>query len=131
MPVGPKEAARYLREREAEEQKALDQRFAAMCQDAAKIIDAIAESAQPLRIYQWGSLLVRRRFRSYSDIDIAVEGIEDPVAWSAVEKLAWEATDFPIDLVQLEHIEPEYAELIRRKGRAVYERPNESPHPSR
>jgi predicted nucleotidyltransferase len=122
MPVGPKEAARYLRERDAAEQKALDVRFSEMTRDAGTIVAAIAEYAEPVRIYQWGSLLDRKRFRSYSDIDIAVEGIADPVVWSAVEKLAWESTDFPLDLVQLEHVEPEYAELIRQKGRVVYER---------
>jgi hypothetical protein len=31
-------------------------------------------------------------------------------------------TDFPVDIVQLEKIEPEFAESIRTDGKLVYER---------
>lgn len=93
-----------------------------MRRDAEHIVAAIAERFRPQRIYQWGSLLDRSRFRSYSDIDIAVSGITDAKTWQQVEKLAWDRTDFPLDLVQFEHVEPEYAELIRERGRVVYER---------
>ena len=31
-------------------------------------------------------------------------------------------TEFPVDIVQLERIEPEFRELLLKKGRIVYER---------
>ncbi|MFW5643112.1 MAG: hypothetical protein ACOCYQ_03710 [Alkalispirochaeta sp.] len=31
-------------------------------------------------------------------------------------------TDFPLDIVQLERIEPEFRELLLQKGRIIYER---------
>jgi len=45
--------------------------------DCRVIIDMIAREYHPTRVYQWGSLLRPERFRDYSDIDIAVEGIGD------------------------------------------------------
>jgi len=38
----------------------------------------VIERYQPQWIYQWGSLWDRSLFREYSDIDIVVEGVEDP-----------------------------------------------------
>lgn len=34
-------------------------------------------------------------------------------------------TDFALDIVDLENIEPEFAEIIKQKGRIIYERPDE------
>ena len=89
--------------------------------DAEAIIAFIASHYRPSRIYQWGSLLRPGAFRSFSDIDIAIEGIVDAERFFAllgdVEKL----THFPLDIVQLEKIEPEYADDIRRNGKLVYE----------
>ena len=35
---------------------------------------------------------------------------------------AEEMTDFAVDIVELEKIKPEYALLVRRKGKRIYER---------
>ncbi len=51
-----------------------------------------------------------------------MEGIEAAEKWLRVERNVWDLTDYPADLVQMEHIEPEYWEIIRRKRRVVYER---------
>jgi predicted nucleotidyltransferase len=122
MSVTPEEAAETLRKRETARRRELDAQFDALQAEAKRIVDRIAGDFRPARIYQWGSLLDRPRFRSYSDIDIAVEGITDAAEWIALERAAWKMTGFPLDLVQLEHIEPEYADIIRGKGRVVYER---------
>jgi predicted nucleotidyltransferase len=95
-----------------------------MKSDAQQIISVIADEFRPRRVYQWGSLLDRRHYRSYSDIDIAVEGITDVKVWTQLEARVWDMTDYPLDLVRLERIEPEYAEIIRNKGIIVYERSN-------
>jgi predicted nucleotidyltransferase len=89
--------------------------------DASKIIERIIEIARPKRIYQWGSLLSPEQFREYSDIDIALEGVRDPELFFKVLKEAEALTQFPVDIVQLETIEPEYASDIRTRGKLVYE----------
>ena len=90
--------------------------------DAERIIAMIGEKYRPRRILQWGSLLAPHLFRDYSDIDIAVEGVLDPEIFFALLADAEGLTRFPLDIVQIERIEPEFRELIREKGRIVYER---------
>ncbi len=124
MSVTPKQAARFLVNKRKQEEKALDARFDAMSSDAKRIISFMARNYYPKRIYQWGSLLNRSRFRSWSDINIAVEGIEDTRTWLEIEAEVWDLTVYPLDLVRLERIEPEYAGIIRQKGVVVYERPD-------
>ena len=75
----------------------------------------------PNRIVQWGSLLNPDQFDESSDIDIAVEGVTDADRYFALLGDAMALTRFRVDIVQLERIEPEFAELIRLKGKVVYE----------
>lgn len=76
----------------------------------------------PLRIWQWGSLLDRKRFSEISDIDIAVEGIEDTATFFELYGKALSLTTLPLDLVELERIEPLHAASIRERGRLVHAR---------
>lgn len=92
------------------------------CRDAAKIIRYIASNYRPTRLFQWGSLLDVSHFREYSDIDIALEGILMPADFFQILKDAQRLTTFPVDIVQLETIEPEFASSIREYGKLVYER---------
>jgi predicted nucleotidyltransferase len=90
--------------------------------DCEAIVSAIARDYRPLRVYQWGSLVNDRHFSRMSDIDIAVEGITDPAALSALRGAAEKLTRFPLDIAAIEHVHPVYADHIRRRGRIVYER---------
>jgi predicted nucleotidyltransferase len=72
-------------------------------------------------MYQWGSLVDERQFSEMSDIDIALEGITDPATLSALRGAAEKLTQFPLDIVAIEHVHPAYADHIRRRGRVVYE----------
>lgn len=54
-------------------------------------------------------------------IDIALEGIIGPAELSAIRGAAENMTDFPLDIVAIEHVHPAYAEHIRRRGRVEYE----------
>ncbi len=74
------------------------------------------------RVYQWGSLVDGRHFSERSDIDIALEGVTDPQALSAIRGAAEQMTRFPLDIVAIEHVHPAYADFIRRRGRILYER---------
>jgi predicted nucleotidyltransferase len=91
--------------------------------DAGAIVAMIRERYRPHRIYQWGSVLHPQRFREYSDIDVAVEGITDAEAFFRLLGEAEALTSFPLDVVQIEYVEPAYRALIKERGVMVYERP--------
>ena len=97
------------------------ERFHAATKDFDRIVRMIVEKYRPRRIVQWGSLLRPDHFDEHSDIDIATEGILDAETWFALLGDAMELTRFPLDIVQLEKIEPEFAAQILRKGKVVYE----------
>lgn len=90
--------------------------------DVKDIVNMIVERYDPIRIYQWGSVLRPGGFRDYSDIDIAVEGITDAQPFFRMLADAQALTHFPLDIVQIDKIAPEYAEDIRHHGKVVYER---------
>jgi predicted nucleotidyltransferase len=90
--------------------------------DFAAIVETIKNKYNPVRIWQWGSLLDERYFSDISDIDLAVEGICEPELFFALYGDAMTLTEFPLDIVQMEKIEPEFADIIRMKGRIIYER---------
>lgn len=115
-------AAKGLARRQAEKRRIDAEREAQARHDAAQIINFLVHHYQPVRIYQWGSLTKPGTFREYSDIDIAVEGILDPACFFRMLDDVGRLTQYDVDCVQIERIEPEYAEWIRSKGRIVYER---------
>lgn len=90
--------------------------------DADRILTMIIRDYHPSRVIQWGSVINPETFREYSDIDFAVEGVTDPEEYFALVDAAEGITGFPVDIVQFEHLEPEYRELLLSKGRVVYER---------
>lgn len=121
QPVDLQEAARSARRR-AEAQRRTDEALEMQArEDLASIVAMTAKEFHPRRIYTWGSLTKPGKFRSYSDIDLAVEGILDPAEFFRLLGEAQRLTRFPVDLVQLEKIVPEYADDIRKKGKLLYE----------
>ena len=84
----------------------------------------IVRDYSPKRIYQWGSLLNKKNFREYSDIDIAVDGVDTPEEFFEMYGKAEKLTDFSLDLIDINKIEPTFAEIIKMKGKAVYEKTN-------
>ena len=90
--------------------------------DARSIVEMIMRDFAPIRIYQWGSVLEPDHFNEISDIDIAVEGITKAENIFSLLAKASEMTDFSLDIVQIECIAPEFANIIRMKGVVVYER---------
>ena len=69
------------------------------------------DSSAPVRIYQWGSLLRREPFSEISDIDLAVEGLDDSGSFFILLSEADEMSDLL------------HAESIVKKGKLIYERP--------
>ena len=120
--VSRKETIEFLTNRERRRQRMLDERFERAKKDCEKIVSDIIAEYAPHRIWQWGSLLNRKFFTEKSDIDIAVEGLPTPSEIFDILAHAEEITDFPLDIIELEKIEPEFSELIKRKGKCIYER---------
>jgi predicted nucleotidyltransferase len=114
----------FLGRRDAERKESRIQLWRRAASDCDAIIGRIVASYAPQRIWQWGSVLRREAFREGSDIDLAVEGVPRAEDFFALLGDAMSLTSFPIDIVQMEKIEPEFAELIRAKGSVVYERGN-------
>ncbi len=120
MDVG--QCREFLRRRAERRQAGLDEQFARAWREFRTVTSVAIEKYHPQRLYQWGSLLNRARFWERSDIDLAVEGLTDAARFFALYAEADRLTSFPLDLVQIERVEPEYAELIRKNGRLVYDR---------
>ena len=120
MTVDPAQTIAFLRRREAARQRELDERFQAAWGELHRIVEMIAGEFAPRHIWQWGSLLDRDRFSERSDIDIALEGLGAAERLFRVHARAEELSTFPLDIVELERIEPEYAHLIRTTGRLVH-----------
>ena len=112
----------FLAAREQQRRARIDERYAQATRDVRTIVSEIAAQVNPRRIYQWGSLLDRRRFSEISDLDIAVEGLNGPAEYFQVLGIAMNATDLPIDIVELEKVPADIAERIRKRGVLVHER---------
>ena len=118
--VEPADTVAFLQRREAARQRELDARFRTAWADFDRIVATIASEFAPRRIWQWGSLLHRRRFSNRSDIDIAVEGLGPAERLFRLHARAEALTRLPLHIVELERIQPEYARLIRTSGRLVH-----------
>ncbi len=116
----------YLDEKNERRRKDLDARFEHALRDFARIVARIVERYHPPRVYQWGSLMERRRFSEISDIDIAIEGLHGPEEYFAILGDAIEMTDLPVDIIELDKVPLAIADHIRQKGRLVYDRTGES-----
>lgn len=111
-----------LRRCEEERRAANIERWRQAKVDCANIVTMIIERYNPTRLVQWGSLLDQEKFNERSDIDLALEGILDAETYFALLGDAMNMTTFRVDIVQLEKIEPEFADLIHSKGVVIYER---------
>ena len=112
----------YVRARKRQRDRMIARALEQARKDCDRVVAAIARSFDPLRIYVWGSLVEKGRFSPLSDIDIAVEGITDPAAFSALLVEAAEMSRFEVDIVLLEHAHADYAGYIRRRGVIAHER---------
>ncbi len=121
MTVSISKAREFLKAKKLARQERLDKLSSRAASDCESIVRMIIERYNPKRIYQWGSLIDRAKFREYSDIDLAVEGIGGPENFFGMLGEAEKMTDFSLDLVDIDRIEPEFADIIRQKGKVIYE----------
>lgn len=128
MTVSIEKVRSFLKQKQQARQDHLSRLHARAVADASAIVRMIIQHYNPIRIYQWGSLLRPELFREYSDIDLAVEGVREPERFFRMFGDAERMTDFPLDLLDIEKIAPEFAEIIKMKGIVVYERENQPAH---
>ena len=116
------EVRAFLARKEERRRAELDERYVQATRDVRAIVTEIAAQVNPRRIYQWGSLLDRKRFSEISDMDIAVEGLNGPDEFFRVLGIAMDGTTLPVDVIELDKVPAEIAERIRSRGALVHER---------
>ena len=114
-----KEASRNFQAKEKRRELENTKLWEVAALDAKKILN-LCVCANPARVYQWGSVLHPEQFREWSDIDFALEGLPTPESLFRLQEACERTTRFPVHLVEIERLEPEYAESIRENGRLVY-----------
>ncbi len=119
--VSTESARRFLEQKRRKRQAEWDRLFQKATRDCEAIVKMIIEKYRPRRVWQWGSLLHPELFRDYSDIDLAVEGIDDPAAFFAMLGDAERLTTFPLDILDFDRIEKAFSDIIRMKGKVIYE----------
>ncbi len=122
MSINYQAVRKFLNEKEQKHQQEIDELFKQAWKDFEAIVEMLIEKYKPQKIYQWGSLLNRKHFSKISDIDIAVVVDFPAEKFFAMFGDADDLTDFSLDLVELDKIEPIYAKSIMEKGKLVYER---------
>jgi len=90
--------------------------------EADRAVEIVVEKYHPSRVVQWGSILRPDLFTEVSDIDLAVEGIDNAETWSRLERDVASEVTFPLDLVRFERIHGEHQKQILSRGFVRYER---------
>ena len=80
-----------------------------------------AEGFKFRRIYLFGSVTGDRSLSSWSDVDLAIEGLEEAMFYKAYACLLKNA-NFPVDLKPFEELEDSVKEKVRKEGWIIYER---------
>jgi predicted nucleotidyltransferase len=122
MAIDMRKVRENLAQRDRCRREELDILFAKATRDCAAIVSMIVDRYHPTRVVQWGSLLDRKHFTEVSDIDLAIEGVVEAQRYFELLKDAESLTTFPLDIVQLDKIDPLHRESILRKGTVIYER---------
>lgn len=120
-PFNISKARKNLSERLRKKENVLQKRFEQAQKDFHSACTMITEKYRPRRIYQWGSLLNWKHFSEISDIDIGIEGNFNAETFFAMLKDIESITQFPVDLVDLNKINPLNAQTIRTKGKLIYD----------
>jgi predicted nucleotidyltransferase len=124
MSVSSATASEFLRRRTDKRRQEWSDLEEKAKSDVANIVRHLIETWHPRRIWQWGSLIRPAEFREWSDIDIAVEGLTGPLDGLKAAEEAACMTSFPVDLVELDRIDPRHARTIREEGVLVYDSQN-------
>ena len=112
----------FLREKADREKQKNFQLWQKAKDEAELIINNIINVIDPREIWQWGSVIQKEKFRDYSDIDIALVGLNDFQELFKAQKIAMNIASFPVDIVEMDKLDEYFQKAIKRRGRKVYER---------
>lgn len=117
--VNPQQVKDYLKRKQALKAAKRLELWRTAQQETNCIIEMIVKKYQPKQIIQWGSVLEPKHFSEASDIDLAIVGL-DSIIFSKLLADAEEMTQFSLDLVQWEHLNPSFQKIILMKGKIIY-----------
>jgi predicted nucleotidyltransferase len=106
-----------------EDREALTARFKTARSDAYRAAKLLVENFGVRRVYMFGSLLDEEEFMMHSDIDLAVEGLDPDVYFSALNKISVVAHHgIHIDLIPIEDAHDFIKARIYSEGIILYEK---------
>jgi len=110
----PREA---FRKRRAETRAEVAKRRRRALTAARKAAKLLKEKFGAKEVILFGSLARRGGFTRFSDIDLAVRGVEDYL--TAMDKVLYMSPEFKIDLVELEFCLPALRADVEMEGRSL------------
>ena len=108
--VNIEKARDFLKRKEQRRKEYLQERYKKAQSEFHNILMLIIEKYNP------------ERFSEISDIDIAVEGIDNYETFSRMYGETEQLSSLPLDLIEIDKIHPLQADSIRKQGKVVYER---------
>ena len=79
-----------------------------------------AEGFEFKRVYLFGSVIKDKSLSTWSDIDLAIEGLQEAMFYKAYACLL-KNSNFPVDLKPFEELEVSVKEKIKKEGWIIYE----------
>ena len=104
------------RRREARERQEMQHRLEQARTVARQAADRLKNEFEASRVILFGSLARGQFFHRCSDIDLAVEGIDDKLFWRAWSALDAITSEFEIELVSVEAASPRLRQELKREG---------------
>lgn len=100
------------------EKRSEEQRMKAL-QEAKRLSMVMAERFPHERTYLFGSVLKKKKFTRYSDIDIVIKGLDETLFLKAYAFLLGES-NFPVDLKPWELLNEQTKKKVREEGVVLY-----------
>jgi predicted nucleotidyltransferase len=120
MPINIAEVREFLSQKDRQMKERRHVLFEKATDDFNSMISHISRYYGHITVYQWGSLLNPEDFDELSDIDIALEGVGSAELFFKLYGELMKMTDFPLDIVELDKIDPVHSSSIKEKGRLIY-----------
>ena len=120
--IAPKQMEAYqatARRRWQEQLEARERRRDLAWEVTRRAASLLREQFGAGRVAVFGSLVHGRSFSRWSDIDLAVWGLQSDDYFVAVARLQDLSPEFELDLVDMEHCRPELQAVILQEGRVL------------
>ena len=120
--ITPKQMEAYqatARRRWQEQLEARERRRDLAWEVTRRAVSLLREQFGAGRVAVFGSLVRGRSFSRWSDIDLAVWGLQADDYFVAVARLQDLSPEFEVDLVDMEHCRPELQAVILQEGRVL------------